>query len=71
MINKIKDVLGIRRKFTLSVYSLGYMSNVSHHVDLEVVNSLKFLNSVSLNHIAASKIKPGTFNAPRMFTVIK
>ena len=71
MINEIKDALGIRRKFTLSVYSIGWMGNESHYMDFEVINSLKFLNSTDLNQIAASKIKAGTFIAPRIATIIK
>jgi len=71
MINKIKDYLGIKRKFTLSVYSFGYMGNKCHFLDFEVFNSLKYLNSVNLNSLAASRIKTGTFIAPRIATVIK
>jgi hypothetical protein len=71
MINKIKDKLGFKRRFTLSVYSFGYMGNQCHFLDFEVFNSLNYLESVNLNSIAASKIKCGTFIAPRIATVIK
>lgn len=70
MINGIKDFLGIRRKFTLSVYSFGYMGTKCHFLDFEVFNSLKYLESVNLNDIASGRIKPGTFIAPRIATVI-
>ena len=71
MINKIKDFLGIRRKFTLSVYSFGLMGNRCHFLDFEVFNSLKYLESVNLNDIAASRISLRTFIAPRIATIIK
>jgi len=71
MINRIKDFLGIRRKFTLSVYSFGYMGTRCHFLDFEVFNSLKYLESVNLNDIAVSRMKPRTFIAPRIATIIK
>ena len=70
MINQIKDKLGFKRKFTLSVYSFGYMGTRCHFLDFDVFNSLKYLESVNLNEIAASKIKHGTFIGHRICTVI-
>jgi hypothetical protein len=71
MINQIKDKLGVKRKFTLSVYSFGYMSNVCHYADLDVFNSLNYLESINLNQIVENKINMNHFNAPRISTVIK
>jgi hypothetical protein len=71
MLNRIKDALGIKRKFTLSVYSFGYMSNVCHYADLDVVNSLNYLERINLNEMVQNKINMNHFNAPRIETVIK
>ena len=68
MINEIKDFLGIRRKFTVSIYGVGYMSNVFHLKDVEIFNSIRYINKHGLNVIVVSKyLNRRTVNYPRIF----
>ena len=67
MINQIKDFIGIRRKFTVSIYGVGYMSNVFHLKDVEIFNSMKYINKHGLNVIVVSRyLNKRNANFPRV-----
>lgn len=70
MINKVKDFLGIKRKISISVYGIGYLSNTFHVEDIEVYYSMKYINSFGLVKLSLAHIERKRINFPRIYCIV-
>lgn len=71
MINKLKDFLGIKRKVSISIYAVGYMSNISHVADVEVYYSMRYIKNYGLAELAFAHLdRKRKVNFPRYYCQI-
>ncbi len=70
MINKVKDFLGIKRKISISVYGIGYLSNAFHVEDIEVYYSMKYINNFGICKLSLAHIGRKRINFPRMYCIV-
>tara|TARA_R110000850_G_scaffold29047_1_gene80468 strand:+ start:2639 stop:2860 length:222 start_codon:yes stop_codon:yes gene_type:complete len=70
MINNIKDWLGVRRYFSVSLYGVGYMGNAFHIKDVTILNSKKYIDKFGLQYIAWRHVDKRTVTYPRFFALI-
>jgi len=68
--NKIKDWLGVRRKFNVSLYGIGYMGNAFHVKDITIFNSRNYIDKQGINKIALRHISRKTLIYPGFFALI-